>query len=210
MSTVHPSFLDLDHMALGIASLETVAHARQCPQCSRYVAQVGMLEAQPGPPWLDALDPAEGAGRRRAHWRRLGLAVALAAGVLGFVGVRNIPTGVPEPTVTAKGDPVVVLYLRRNGQVRRLGEGDLLLPGDAIRLGVTARGFAEITVRDTDGPDGHVLYSGPLPDGPEGLLPTSWAVDEEGDAETLSIRLRPKDPRRDPWTLHLTFTKGRP
>jgi hypothetical protein len=204
----HPSFLDLDLVALGVADRETVAHVEACPRCAAHVALIAADGAASVPAWVGDL-----ARPRRKHNRWLAAAagaLALAAAAVAFVAPRPMDEHhAPFAEKGPRGDASVVVYLRRDGEVRPLGPGEPLRAGDALRLGVRAPGYARVTVRDGPRPDASVLYRGPLPAGPDGLLPVSWSVDGESNSETLDLELTPRDRRAAPWRATLTFPKDR-
>lgn len=188
----HPSYLDLDLLAVGAGSEEVRAHVATCDRCRAHLTEVSAPE--PVPDWVRP--------QRRSRAWIVGLAaLALAAGAL--VAPMVFPQADDAPYVGVKGgDPVVSVYRRRGQDVTQLETGGSVRAGDSIRLAVVSSQHE--TVRVLSGET--VLFDGPIPDADDGLLPTSWRIDDQGLQETLTIEL---SGGATPWTTELTFPKDR-
>jgi hypothetical protein len=199
MEPNHPSFLELDRLALGASREATRAHVDQCPQCQAHLAQ---LEWQTSvPDWVRG----RGAPKPRtvgARWRLLGLVATFAGAAAVWVMVSHVP---PAETVGAEkaAGPGVALYVKHGDQVLLWDGQTPVHPGDHLRLQVAPEGFAHIRVTGEVPSD--VLYEADLP-AAGGFLPLSWRVDEAPQEEVLDVTL--SGPGKTPWHGRLTLPKA--
>ena len=155
----HPSYLELDRIALGAAMPDTAAHASACATCRAYVDALAASAGAPIPSWVRAPGKARVAPRdwlRAAAARRLGVGFALLACVAVAWGVRRPMqrAGAPSaaaPYVGAKGaapqsGPALWLYVSDGRNVRLWNGQDPVAPGDVLRLKIRGAGFNNVSV----------------------------------------------------------------
>ena len=185
MNLPHPSFLELDRAALGVALPQTTqAHLAQCERCSAHLKRladapplppsVRVRAAQPRPPtgWLSRLGGAP-------PWGLLGAAVAAL-----LVVMVSTPREV-GPALSEKGLPSVQLFIKRGAQVWPWDGASLIVPGDLLQLQVAPSGFSYLQILGESG----VLYRGALEPGAARRLPMSWRVDDSPGPERLTVVL---------------------
>lgn len=209
ITTGHPSFLELDRLALGDGTVAARHHLESCVDCRGYVGRLGL--APPIPAWVRGL-PRE---RPRARWRVLWAlpAVASLAALALFVLPRE------EMAVRSKGAPAVVLYIKHGEKVTPWDGHRSVATGDLLRLEVAPGSFGYVTVY-TGHDARQVLYAGALTEAKPVLLPAGWEVDASPQAEILHVALsrgpllaadaaRLEAPVRDAdlWRLDLTVPK---
>ncbi|MCA1827385.1 MAG: DUF4384 domain-containing protein [Myxococcales bacterium] len=119
------SALQLDRLRMGEAVDGAVrAHVAGCEKCTRALEELRLDEPLP---------PLRVVPLRRNAWPRVvaGLSVAAAASVLLVLW--------PSSGVRTKGDggPSLGMYVRHLALVRRVGPGEAVAAGDAIRFAVT-------------------------------------------------------------------------
>ncbi len=216
----HPSFLQLDRLASGLADAETSRHARACSACSAHLARVAPLPSTPE--WARALPPVRGPWWRRLLAGRAKWLPAAACGLAlaGAVAVVALPRA--EPVVSAKGSPSVAVYVKRGGRVFLWDGRAPLRAGDAVQLKVQPESFAQLVVAEVGEPGGDMetLYSSEMPQHQATLLPQSFTLDRgptallfvfsqaaltRGELEA-SARQLPRTQRV--WTTRLELTKG--
>jgi hypothetical protein len=203
----HPSFLELDTYALegrGNAG----EHVESCDACHKYVE--ALRAPPPVPEWVRSLP------KRRSWFARwfpiLGGAGALAAAALAAFLLSAPLTHPPQARgVSPKAaGPVVVVHVKRGGQVSQWRGGERLRQGDVLRLEISPDGFRRVRVAAAAPSGETVLYSGTIePRGPT-LLPVGLQIDGESPTEQLRITL--EEPRTDAagnarraWEKTLTF-----
>lgn len=177
----HPSFLQLDRLALGAADPQVAAHVASCDSCR---AHLGRLEQPvPLPAWVR--EAAE--TPRRPRWLRLfapGLGlVAAAAAVLLVVQSRAVGPAYDG----TKGAPTVGIYIERAGQVSLWNGVQPLRPGDRIELKVAPDGYRHLTVAGLDHQSPVQLYQGTVAPTGETTLPRSFRLDDSPGDEQLLV-----------------------
>jgi hypothetical protein len=200
----HPSFLELDRLALGDGTSASRSHVEACDVCSAHLARV--REAAMVPEW--ARDAAEARRLRWPRFRWLGsLAVACAAAASAIVFV------VPEqPTayLAPKGMPSVAVYVSRDGRTMLWNGSEALRPGDRIRLKIAPEGYGWVAVsaRAASGAFS-VLHRAQIDPAGEYLLPESFRLDDAAGPEQIHIALdaRPVDPASAAWSTTLEIPK---
>ncbi|HEX4382217.1 MAG TPA: hypothetical protein VH083_04685 [Myxococcales bacterium] len=202
----HPSYLQLDLLALGDASPEVAAHAEACGACGAHLGRLAVPVAVP----RELPRPKS----RKWLWSLLALSLSSAAAVTVVVLPRR------HPEVTAKGSPSVAVYLRRGGQVSLWDGVHPLQAGDAVQLKVQSFGYSRITVGAVESKQVQTLYEGEAQPGTATLLPQAFTLDGSGgDALLVVFSRAPLSPedlraareslRRDEelWTTVLDLTK---
>lgn len=198
--TQHPSPYALDRVALGEQPDPALAqHLAGCDRCARALsrAQVPL----PPPPWLAGL-AARRPGRERFRFRRAWLLLpAFAAAAAGVALWPGWPEGEGELALRAKGRPDVAVYVKRGAAVAAWNGRSAVRPDDRIRVGVRGGGYAFVSVASLAPSGPQILYSGPLAEGGETLLPLSFRVDDAAGDELIGVVLsvRPVEP-----SAHLT------
>jgi hypothetical protein len=191
----HPSFLQLDRLKWDGGPESLRAHVAGCAECAAHLAQVDRRVAVPA--WARALEDAKPRG-----WRALlsggprwvwggALATVMAVLVLLVVapGTQPLPEDPRGTYVGIKGAPTVVVHVRHGEAVSPWDGARPVIVGDSVRLEVAAQGYPQVLVGSRTQAGGFVtLYEGTLPEG-GALLPASWRVDAEGDAEHLVVVL---------------------
>lgn len=237
---IHPSFRELDLVALGEERPGVRQHLASCATCTAHVEALGRPEVLPV--WEKV--------PRRTLWRgwlpALGAAAAgiLAAAVIlpggEFRGAEGVPRDrvadrVPphrasvggrgaQPTeqsgpsnragwVAAKGSPSVGVYVKRGNQLGLWDGESPVLPGDRLRIRISPRGFTHVALASRT-PDGrlHPLFDGAVGEAEEFLVPGSWEIDDQGGQEELVIGLDhgPVDLESATWRTELTLPKAAP
>jgi hypothetical protein len=211
----HPSYLELDRRALGVAiDPASEAHVTRCERCQGYLAATSA--APVAPTWLE---PRLRARRRRriAGFGAVAGALALAASVclMWFM----LP-GRGANYDGIKGAPSVGVYVQR-GAVVQLWNGSALQAGDRIRLEVAPEEFSYVSVFSVPPVSPLVrLYAGPVKRGARNLLPKAWQVDAADGPEQLAVflsdmeisapaaqtLLRARDPEQV-WLVRLSLPK---
>lgn len=198
----HPSFLELDRLALGEASATTRSHVEACPRCSAHVARVDMPVALPA--WVAEVDTP------RRPWRLRWLGGFVAAGAAAAAAVAILAPADRPAYVAAKGMPSVAVYVLRDGHTALWNGSDALHPGDRIRLKVAPEGYRWVAV-SAFAPDGtqRLLHAAALDPAGDYLLPESFRLDAAPGPERLHIALdaRAVDPARAAWRTTLEIPK---
>jgi hypothetical protein len=198
MSTsTHPSHYAIDRAALG-APVDAAfsAHVSRCSRCAGLLA--ARRRAADVEPWVAAMrvrPPSRRSGAaamlKRLGWALLPAIGAVAVGVAA-VSLPAVRDGFDASDATrAKGTPQVAVYVKRAGVVAPWDGRSPVRPGDRLRLGVRADGFAHVSVASVPSPLGApaVLYDGALAPRGETLLPLSFRVDDRGASEVVSVVL---------------------
>ena len=175
----HPSFLQLDRIALGEDAPDWSLHLSNCAPCSAYLDR----QRQPvkAPEWTRVPRP------RILPFRWLPSLVA--AGALGAVGLALVAIRASTPVTAAKGTPSVAVYVQR-GDAIALWDGEQpLAPGDRLQLEIRPEGMPAVAVAlRTPAGAWERLYQGRLT-GVTGRIPESWRLDAAPGPETLGIAL---------------------
>lgn len=168
----HPSFLELDRLALGHGpEAEAHPHVRGCAECQAHLARLAQPVSMPD--WARTL----GAPTPRSLFSAWRLPSFAAAAVMVLLAVILVPrVREDRPAWSAKGLPGVVVHFKRGETVSVLGPTERLRPGDAIRLELNAEGFAHYTVLSGSDSGWNVLARGTLEQGRR-VLPQTWRVD---------------------------------
>jgi hypothetical protein len=175
----HPSYLELDRLALNRAAPETAAHVAQCTRCIAHIAQ--LTPVAPPPAWLGQLQPPRARARKRTLAAALGGLAMAAALCLALLRP-------DEPAYDgAKGAPAVAVHVNREGRVALWDHGPLR-PGDRIRLEVAAAEFEYVSVFTSQGSAKlSAMYSGRVPSHGQTLLPKAWLLDAAPGPERLLV-----------------------
>ena len=209
--TDHPSFLDLDRLALGDSDPRVAAHVEDCATCQEQVFRV----RQPAPmqPWVAAIGARS--RRRRTWW------LGAIAGVASVASVVAINARRPADDRGAKGIPSVALYVKR-GEAVTLWDGHAAFaPGDALRIKISPQGFQRVAVAAVQGDTVTELYAESLSARGESVLPPSWTLDATPGPDALLLvfshaplseealrRAAAQLPRtNDVWATRLTLEK---
>ncbi|HEY0840117.1 MAG TPA: hypothetical protein VGD74_08015, partial [Vulgatibacter sp.] len=177
--SAHPSFRELDRIAMGDRLPEASAHARDCAACSAHLERLRHVEAPPAA-LRDAAGARAGSGRKRLPaWWGWAAAPALAAAVatVWFAGPPE-PAPPGQAWLATKGGPSFAIFVKRGDDLVLWDGASPLVAGDRIRVRVAPKEFTHVAVgaRDASGA-WSVLYRGELGPGAEVLLPGSWEVD---------------------------------
>lgn len=186
--TGHPSYLELDRAVLGLDSPGLREHLACCELCRAHVERARL--APPMPTWVREL---RAPPPPRPWWApRPWLLVPTFAVAAVFVGLLLVFPSTPTPTdapyIGVKGAPVVTVYIKHGEQVEPWDGRSPVLPGDRLRLHVSAAGYRHVLV-GTRAEDSRwvPLYEAPL-ERADVLLPASWRVDASGgEREELLI-----------------------
>ncbi len=227
MSQPHPSYLELDRLALGEPPDERLReHVASCARCKAHLENA--RRAGPVPAWVGNLDRR---APRRARTRWLwagGFASAAAAAALLVVFTRTTTNESGSGYTTVKGSASVAVHIKRGNRVSLWDGHSRVMPADALRLEVVPDGHRYVAVfaeRVVDGNVRHAeLYAGPLPDSDDAtVLPKAWKVDAEPGPETIIVvmsnapvsedELRQGTRqllRKGAWVRRLTFEKEVP
>ncbi|HET7825489.1 MAG TPA: hypothetical protein VFK90_09145 [Anaeromyxobacter sp.] len=138
------------------------AHLATCARCADAASTLGAARDEELPP-LRALDvPARAVPRFVKPWRpalaAAGLAGALAAGL--FLALRPGPAQAPGTALKGAGVGIG-MWVQHGGDVRRVGEGEAIAVGDAVRFSVTTPVRAYVAVLSLD-PAGHASVYFPV------------------------------------------------
>jgi hypothetical protein len=204
----HASYLTLDRMQLGVSPPpEALHHVSACERCQAHVerlraGETGAAREEQLPDWARSLSevaPVPSVERPRSRgerpprrwlsrpWLAAGFASVLCAGVGLWLGPLREPDAQPGPYVAAKGGPSVGVYVKRDGRVFLWDRAERLRAGDRIRLLIAPGGYPQVAVSARLDTGLVTLYRGRIEGASE--LPVAWAVDEQGDAERLSVVL---------------------
>jgi hypothetical protein len=172
----HPSFLQLDRLASGIADTAVAAHARHCPECTAHLGRCEQPVAIPA--WVRELP----APRKPGFWRRwAALGVLVTASLLIAVLPRS------HEEVTAKGTPAVAVYFRRGERVALWDGVQPLQAGDAVQLKVQTSGYSRVTVGSIESGKVQTLYEGAAQADAATLLPQAFTLDDGTRDEALLV-----------------------
>jgi hypothetical protein len=171
------SELALERLRLGESSdVEGRTHLAGCSRCGALLAALADGAA--------TLPPRRVTAPRRSRWPSLvGAALAMAAAV---AIVAWVPKPEGEGTRRKGGAGAVRLgfFVRHDGGVRRGGDGERVVPGDALRFTVSAAASGWLAVVSRDGADQISVYYptggatlAPLDAGAEVALPGSTILD---------------------------------
>jgi hypothetical protein len=220
----HPSFLELDRLALGAAAgPSTRSHVTECAACREHIARVQSSAEVPA--WAARLARKESASAPVSRWRWIGgggLALAAATAILLFIA--RAQDADPEFT-SVKGTPSVAVHVKRGDRVFLWDGQSPVWPDDRLRLQVSPDGFRYISVFSAsasgDPAEAELLYEAMLPPSSASvLLPKAWQVDAAAGPETLVVVLSDRrvpisalrsDPgamaRQGAWMTTLTLQK---
>jgi hypothetical protein len=211
-ATAHPSYLELDRMALGApdagATQATAAHVTACERCRRHLD--GLEDVPPMPAALRArlvseLNGAAAtgngllarllAGRRTRLYGATALAgaMAVAAAVVWVGGGRAPGPDAPAGRYDGiKGLPSVWIYVKHESELA-LWDGERpLAPGDRFRLKIDPQDLTHVdvfTADDTGDAELRPVWSGELAPGVVTTLPPAWQLDGDGRRESLIVVL---------------------
>jgi hypothetical protein len=175
----HPSFLQLDRIALGADAPEWSSHVSACPRCSAYVNR----QRQPvnAPEWTRI-------PRLRIlpfRW----LPSLAAAGAVASLALALFAVRASAPPTDAKGAPSVAVYVQRGDTIALWDGQQPLAPGDRLQLEIRPEGMPAVAVAlRTPAGEWEPLYQGRLT-APTGRIPESWRLDATPGPETLGIAL---------------------
>ncbi len=182
MTDPHPSYLQLDRIALGAVARDWELHVKTCARCARYLQR----QQQPisVPAWVHKIPNDEPALPRRQRLFLFAMAAA-AALVVAVVTPRVL-----APSATSeKGTPAIAVYVKRGDAVSLWDGRTPLASNDRLQLEVKPEGLRHLAValRPVSGP-WQLLYRSEVA-GNETRVPESWRLDEEPGPETLGIAL---------------------
>jgi hypothetical protein len=191
----HPSFLELDRLALGAPpSHGTAAHVASCARCRGHLE--GVREAPPLPPGLRERARGDGAdggllARLRRRWLlgALGLAGAMAAAAVLLLARPQVqPDG---GYIGEKGLPSVWVYVKHDTELRLWDGEQPLAPGDRLRLKIDPQGHthADVFTQAQTGAALEPVWSGTLEPDEVTTLPAAWQLDRSGGDEALIVVL---------------------
>ena len=132
----------------------------------------------------------EGGGRRaRAAWIG-GVAGALAAAAIAVIALRPTYDGAAVDSVRSKGPASIGAYLKREGTVERVMDGDAVQPGDRLRVVYSSDERVHFGLLSHDGASASVYYplgrkSAAVEAGDDVPLDFSIRLDATGDFERL-------------------------
>lgn len=214
--TGHPSFLQLDRLALGLDGAETSIHVKACDECRAHLGRCEMPAPIPAATRERAMRSA-----RVIHLRRwlLGIPAVLALTAFVGMGVRRVPD---RETITAKGSPSVAVYVKHGAAVSLWDGRAPLSPGDGLQLKVAPAGFPRVTVASVAASSIVELYAGEIDARGETMLPQSWTLDSDPGPEVMLIvfsratlssfelrKVRDDVPRTTQlWSTRIEFWKG--
>jgi hypothetical protein len=181
-STRHPSYLELDRLALRSGgSPELTTHVADCLVCRAYLDSPAPVQTVP--PWVEEL-ATPGAPRR---WRAPSTAFAvLLASAAAFLLWRQ-PT--EHATYgTSKGAPSVLVHVQHEG-VHSTWDGAPLMAGDQIRLEVAPEEFSYVSVflPGEHGEPARLLFQGPVKRHARTPLDKAWQLDAWPADERLTV-----------------------
>jgi len=123
-----------DRLIHGRAAPEAEAHIGGCPSCQARIAERGVEAAEfaglAAPTWRRVV--AEAAARRRRRRAVFPLAFLGVAGAAA--GLVLVARTARDAAVTPKGSALAEIVCRRGAQTFRLGPGEAVAPGDALRF----------------------------------------------------------------------------
>jgi hypothetical protein len=194
---VHPSFLELDRLAVDAAQPATRDHVAGCAQCQAHLSR--LQHEVHVPEWVRG-GAIPGPAPR---WRVF--AIAAAVGCASVVAGVTVTLTRSPPTDGEKAvAPGLAVFIKRDERVVQWDTRQSVAPGDSLRLQIAAQGYSHVRV--TSGSE--VLYEGELGPVASELLPVSWRVDESPGDETLDVTL--SGAGRPEWTRHLVLHKAGP
>jgi hypothetical protein len=194
---VHPSFLELDRLAVNAARPATREHVAGCAQCQAHLSR--MQHEVHVPEWVRGGKlPAP-----ESRWRVFAIAIAASCALLVAGSTVLLTRGPPTDGEKAVA-PGVALFIKRDERVAQWDTRQSVAPGDSLRLQIAAQGYSHVRV--TSGSE--VLYEGELAPGASELLPVSWRVDDSPGDETLDVTLGGAG--RPEWTRRLVLHKAGP
>jgi hypothetical protein len=201
-ATVHPSFLALDRVHLGITQPEVDEHIAGCEACRSYLESLTNYALDPT--FLVPKAPLAHPVRLRRSWLLGAVSLAaMACGLLLFVANIERPVEPAEPYIAAKGFRSVWVYVKR-GDATQLWDGKQpFVAGDQVRLKVDPGGYRRIQVYSLTEPGGPtLLFSGPLAPNKIMTLPEAWELDDSAAAERLFVVLShaPVEPAWEAWS----------
>jgi hypothetical protein len=203
----HPSYLELDRVALGAArETTTAAHVTGCDRCRHYLD--GLRDVPPLPAGLRervAAAPVPGVvagllakwfgGRHTRLFGATALAGAMAATAVFWLGHRSPPSpsraGSPAADYDGvKGLPSVWIYVKHDNELA-LWDGERpLAPGDRLRLKIDPQELSQVDVFSVDDEGSfRRVYSGQLARGAVTTLPAAWQLDDRSQRESLIVVL---------------------
>jgi hypothetical protein len=193
----HPSYLELDRLALGApAAPETAAHVAACDRCRAHLDGLGQAPALPA-----ALRERASSTARLAWWRgRLlattGLAMAVVALVVWKSTLRlDVPDAPPSVAPAAdgsKGLPSVWIYVKHDGELALWDGHRPLAAGDRLRFKIDPQDLTHVDVftRDEGGARAMVpVFGGDLAAGAITTLPGAWQLDASAGRQSLIVVL---------------------
>jgi hypothetical protein len=148
----------------GLEAAAARAHLTECARCAGRLAAFEGVLAPPLAQLQAKVDSGVeaatvhplGAARRRARWAVPAAGLALAAGIAAVFALRTPGDGHGDGggATRIKGNATLGVWARRaSGETVRLGEGDAVAPGDALRFEIAAAqsGFVVVLGLDADG-----------------------------------------------------------
>lgn len=217
--------------------MEISEHVASCLRCREYLDELEALATEPSlaparsvpmsPAVAEVLPlrPSPTANKAKMQ-RRLAAAstvLALAAGVVLYVGSRAAAVDAEVHYVGVKGVPAAQVLLRRDGRVRVWDGVAPVRSGDAIAVSVACEHFSHVTVAAGADSVPTRAWEGACPSAPRAAtLPFTLVVDAQPGREQFSVVLSRKrlDDERlrsvlrgamrdgDAWTIDFVFTKG--
>jgi hypothetical protein len=193
----HPSFLELDRLALGAAAPATTAHVSGCATCREHLEQVRAAPAMPAGlrDRATAPAPADFGLEFPAGWR--GFARAwLVGGGLAAVAVllllaRLRPPGDPPEAayVGDKGLPSVWIYVKHDADLSLWDGVQPLSAGDRLRLKIDPQGHthAAMFTQDRRASLPAPVWNGALAPGAVNTLPTAWTLEGPADEHLIVV-----------------------
>lgn len=200
----HPSFRELDRLSLGEVLDDVRSHAESCEACADHLRRLATLPLPPRELRLHA----------PPRVRRVGYAIAaaLAAGIVAFFWLAEREPAPPPKGewIAAKGAPSVAIFVRRGERTRLWDGASPLRGGDRLRIRVAPEGHAHLLVASREeGGELRTLFAGPV-DGAEFLVPGTWEVDAEGEAERIFVGLAPTPAGELSWQTEIVLPKETP
>jgi hypothetical protein len=191
MSGRHPSFLELDRVALGeAASAGIQEHLSSCTRCQAHMERAQRAGAVPA--WVGQIDgQTTPPPRHRWLWAGGFASAALAAAIV-FLFVRTPTNGSSAGYTTVKGSAAVAVHINRGNRVSLWDGHSKVMPADALRLEVVPDGYRYVGVfaeTNAGATSQYIqLYAAPLPDSTEPtVLPKAWEVDTRPGPETIIV-----------------------
>lgn len=180
----HPSYLELDRLALGASDDEALkAHVTGCEACRAHLDAVAPAASVPA--WV--LRASAARPRRIAPWTSGALGVLALAAALALALLR--PPREPDYD-TRKGMPSVWVHVQHD-DVASPWDGTPLTPGDRIRLEIAPDAYRYVVVfaRAADGGAPTLLYRDALAPHRPHVLPKAWRIDDDPRPERLAVVL---------------------